>query len=60
MTTLTIGVCKRRHLEQVAGDGLALAALLGADPGIGARRVDQRDDRQRNRSASCIRRSALR
>ena len=40
-----------RHLESQAGldgarDRRGLAALLGADPGIGAGAVDQRDDRQ--------------
>jgi hypothetical protein len=34
------------HLEQIAGDGLALAAFLGADAGIGARRVDEGHHRQ--------------
>ena len=32
------------HLHQVAGDGLALAALLGVLAGVSARRVDERDD----------------
>ena len=35
-----------RHLQHVGGDELGLAALLGADAGIGAGRVDQADDRQ--------------
>ena len=35
-----------RHLEQVARDRLGLAALLGADARIRARRVDERDERQ--------------
>ena len=35
-----------RHLEDVAADRLGLAALLGADAGIGARRVDEREHRQ--------------
>ena len=34
-----------RHLEHRVGDHLGLAALLGADARIGARRVDQADDR---------------
>ena len=34
------------HLEQVAGDGLALSTLLGADAGIGPRRVDEGQYRQ--------------
>src|SRR5207248_11770249 len=34
------------HLQKVGGDKLSLAALLGADAGIGARGVDQADDRQ--------------
>src|SRR5690606_3420445 len=33
------------HLPQTARDRLGLTALLGADPGVGARRVDQRNDR---------------
>ncbi len=33
------------HLEDVLGDRRGLAALLGADPRVGARRVDQADDR---------------
>ena len=37
---------QHRHLEDVAGERLGLSALLGAEPGIGARRVDQRDDRR--------------
>src|SRR5690606_33351702 len=36
-----------RHREEIARDRLALAALLGADAGIRALRVDQRHDRQR-------------
>ncbi len=32
------------HLHQVAGDGLALSALLGVLAGVSARRVDERDD----------------
>ena len=35
-----------RHLEHALGDDLGLAALFGADAGIGAGRVDQADDRQ--------------
>ena len=35
-----------RHLEDVAADRLRLAALLGADAGIGARRVDEGEHRQ--------------
>ena len=34
-----------RHLAQVERDRLRLAALLGADAGIGARRVDEGQDR---------------
>jgi hypothetical protein len=34
------------HLAQVDRDALGLPALLGTDAGIGARRVDERDDRQ--------------
>ena len=41
-----MGTAQRRHLEQVAGDGLALAALFAADARIGAGRIDERDDRQ--------------
>src|SRR5205814_8097965 len=36
-----------RHLEQVAPDRLRLAALLGVDAGIGARRIDEGENRQR-------------
>ena len=36
---------QRRHLDQVGGDALGLAALLGALAGVGARRVDQRHHR---------------
>ena len=43
-----------RHVEQVARDRLALVALLGSDAGIGAGRVDQRDDGQ----AEALRQSA--
>ena len=46
ITTLMIGVGERRHLEEIARDGLALAALLGADARIRARRVDEGDERQ--------------
>ena len=35
-----------RHLVEVAADRLGLAALLGADAGIGAGRVDEREERQ--------------
>ncbi len=35
-----------RHLEHALGDDLRLAALFGADAGIGAGRVDQADDRE--------------
>ena len=38
---------QRRHLEDVARHRLGLAALLGAEAGVGARRVDERDDRAR-------------
>src|SRR5579885_3045875 len=34
------------HLEEVTGDRLALAALFGADPGVGALRINQRYERQ--------------
>ena len=33
-----------RHLAQVPGDGLGLAALLGVEAGVGARRVHQGED----------------
>ena len=33
------------HLDQVAGDRLGLAALLGVEPGIGAGGVDEGEDR---------------
>ena len=36
---------QHRHLEDVPGQRLRLTALLGAEAGIGARRVDERDDR---------------
>ena len=36
---------QRRHLQDVAGQRLGLAPLLRAQAGIGARRVDQGDDR---------------
>ena len=35
-----------RHLIHVLGDHPGLPALLGADPGVGARRIDERDHRQ--------------
>src|SRR5438093_669593 len=35
---------QRRHLLEIARDRLGLAALFGAEPGIGAGRVDERDD----------------
>jgi len=35
-----------RHLEDVATDGLRLAALFGADARVGAGRVDEAEDRQ--------------
>ena len=41
-----IGDAQARHLEQVAADGLGLAALLGVDAGIGAGRVDEGEHRQ--------------
>ena len=41
-----IGHAQAGHLVQVAADGLGLAALLGADAGIGAGRVDEREERQ--------------
>ena len=34
------------HRHQGLGDGQGLAALLGGDPGVGARGVDEGDDRQ--------------
>ena len=46
MTARDDGHAQRRHLEQVAGDGLALVAFLRADAGIGPGRVDERNDRQ--------------
>jgi hypothetical protein len=36
---------ERRHHHEVAGDGFGLAALLGAEAGIGAGRIDEGDDR---------------
>ena len=45
MTTATIGVAQAGHHAEVARDGLGLAALLGADARVGARRVDEGDDR---------------
>src|SRR4030095_2397897 len=35
---------ERGHLPEVAGDRFGLPALLGAEPRIGAGRVDERDD----------------
>ena len=46
MTTQTIGVGSRDISSRLSAIELGLAALLGADAGIGARRVDQADDRQ--------------
>ena len=37
---------EHRHLGQVAGDRLGLAAGLGLDAGVGAGRVDQADHRE--------------
>ena len=41
-----IGVRQAGHLAQVAGNGLGLAALFGADAGVGAGSVDKGDHRQ--------------
>jgi hypothetical protein len=49
-----------RHFVQVAADRLGLAALLGADARIRARRVDEREQGSSNFSASFMSRSALR
>ena len=46
MITATSGTRELRHRLDGAGDRLGLAALLGADPRIRARRVDQRDHGQ--------------
>ena len=35
---------KARHFEQVAGDGFGLSAFFGFEAGVGAGRVEQRDD----------------
>jgi hypothetical protein len=35
---------RARHRGEAGPDGLALPALLGADPGVGPRRVDERED----------------
>src|SRR4051812_20150947 len=40
------GHAQARHFEQVAADGLRLAALFGVDSRVGARRVDEREYRQ--------------
>ena len=39
------GDAKLRHIEQVPCDGLGNAALLGSDSGIGARCIDEANDR---------------
>ncbi len=41
ITVQMMGVLQVGHFQQVAGDGFALAALLGTDAGVGARGVDQ-------------------
>ena len=41
VTTLTIGRAEAAHFHQVAGDRFGLAALFGADAGVGAGGVDQ-------------------
>ena len=46
MTMQMTGVFEREHLADVLRDGLGLAALLGADAGVRAGRVDEHDDRQ--------------
>ena len=46
MTVAMIGTSQLRHLVEVAADRLGLAALLGADAGIGAGRVDEGEERQ--------------
>ena len=46
MMVTMIGSAQARHLEQIAADRLGLAALLGVDAGIGARRVDEGEHRQ--------------
>ena len=43
---LTIGISSVRHLEEIARDRLALAALFRADARVGAGRVDERHQRQ--------------
>src|SRR6516165_9005119 len=40
------GSGKLRHFQQIGRDQLGLAALLGADPRIGARSIDQAEDGQ--------------
>ena len=45
VTVTTIGVAQPRHLAQVAGDRLGLAALLGVEARVGARRVHEAEDR---------------
>ena len=55
----------QRHREieagfDAAGDRLGLAARLGVDPGIGARRIDKGDDRQAKAIGRRISRCALR
>ena len=46
MMTTTMGTRSVGDLPEVVGDGLGLAALLGADAGIGAGSIDQGDDRE--------------
>ena len=46
MTVAMIGHFQQGHLAQVHGDGFGDVAFLGADAGIRARRVNERDDGQ--------------
>ena len=44
ITVEMMGTLQPAHHLQVDGDGLGLAALLGADARVGARRVDEGED----------------
>ena len=46
MTRLTMGGLQTRHHQQIAGNGFALAAFLGTHARVGARRVDEGEQRQ--------------